>query len=467
MKIMRWLSPTAAVLLAGMTMPAIAVDNDGLMPLGTTTVQPIGAVPGGTLVLPMSSLPKPAGEVRTHLQFVIPDTPLAAPFDCHAGSCETPASLACVYLLPPYTSRTSGCDPNIVTTPASGGSKAIGFVDAFHNKSVLADLKAFSTIFGLPAPSLKIIKCTDNSTGHGTCSANNPAPPACQDSNQCGWAIEASLDVQAAHAMAPNAKLILVEAYSDSYGDMLLAETAAGTAVAAAGGGEVSNSWGGPEFSGQQAWNSYFVNPKVVFLASTGDHKNNSNPPWSADVNFPSTSPNVIGVGGTKVVRNSSYAFSSETPWDNSNGGGGGGLSTIEPTPAFQTIVGTTKLHGHRGAPDISADADPATGMIVRLSTTCCGVPTGYYILGGTSLTSPLMAGMINAAGHFLTSTATSSGTEQALLYGEIGNATVLNDVKTGTCHNGGNPTNGTSTNAKAGWDVCTGVGTPHGLGGL
>ena len=74
---------------------------------------------------------------------------------------------------------------------------------------------------------------------------------------------------------------------------------------------------------------------------------------------------------------------------------------------------------------------------------------------------------MINAAGHFGTSTATSSGAEQKVLYGEIGNATKLNDVKTGTCHNGGNPTNGTETNATVGWDVCTGVGTPHGLGGL
>jgi kumamolisin len=94
--------------------------------------------------------------------------------------------------------------------------------------------------------------------------------------------------------------------------------------VAAAGGGEVSNSWGGSDGSGEQALDSFFVNSKVVFLASTGDHNNNTDPPWSADVEYPSTSPNVVGVGGTRVVRNSNHTFNSENPWDNSSGGGGG-----------------------------------------------------------------------------------------------------------------------------------------------
>ena len=349
-KITSWFLPAAAGALAAvMTVPAFAQANDGLVPLGMTTVKPLGAVPGGTLVLPTSSLPKPAGQARTHLQFVVPDLPLTTPFDCDLSpKCETPASLACVYLLPPYSSHSNGCDPNIVTTLANGGSRAIGIVDAFHDKNALADLRAFSAIFGLPSPNLTIIKCTDNSTGQGTCSTRNPAPPACQNSNQCGWAIEESLDLQAAHAMAPHAKIILVEAHSDSFDDMFLAEKAAGAAVAAAGGGEVSNSWGGSEFSGEQAFDLFFVDPKVAFLASTGDHKNNTDPPWSADVEYPSTSPNVVGVGGTRVVRDSNHTFNSETPWDNSFGGGGGGLSTAEPTPGFQSVVGSSSSVSRR-----------------------------------------------------------------------------------------------------------------------
>jgi kumamolisin len=274
MKITSWFLPAAAGALAAvMTVPAFAQANDGLVPLGTTTVKPLGAVPGGTLVLPTSSLPKPAGQARTHLQFVVPYSPLTTPpFNCDSSpTCETPASLACVYLLPPYSSHSLGCDPNIVTTLANGGSRAIGIVDAFHDKNALADLQAFSAIFGLPSPNLTIIKCTNNSTGHGTCSTSNPAPPACQNSNQCGWAIEESLDLQAAHAMAPHAKIILVEAHSDSFADLFLAEKAAGAVAAAAGGGEVSNSWGGSDGSGEQAFDSFFVNSKVVFLASTGD----------------------------------------------------------------------------------------------------------------------------------------------------------------------------------------------------
>jgi hypothetical protein len=142
MKITSWFLPAAAGALAAvMTVPAFAQANDGLVALGTTTVKPLGAVPGGTLVLPTSSLPKPAGQARTHLQFVVPYSPLTTPpFNCNSlPTCETPASLACVYLLPPYSSHSQGCDPNIVTTLANGGSRAIGIVDAIHDKNALAD----------------------------------------------------------------------------------------------------------------------------------------------------------------------------------------------------------------------------------------------------------------------------------------------------------------------------------------
>ena len=448
----------AGVFLAAL-MPAVAQDASGLVPFGATLVKPIERIPGGTVVLPTSSLPKPAGQARTHLQFVIPDTPFTPPFNCNVSpTCETPASLACVYLL---VTQSHGCDPDIVTALSTHGSKVIAIVDAFHNKSALADLQAFSSTFGLPAPHLEILKCTASS-----CSTSHPAPPACRNSDQCGWAIEESLDLQAAHAMAPHAKLILVEALSDSNADLFVAESAAIAAVAAAGGGEVSNSWGGPDFFGETGDDSIFANSKVAVFASTGDHKNNNDPPWSADVEYPSTSPNVVAVGGTTIIRNSNHTFEQENSWDNSDGGTGGGLSVNESRPGFQNGI-ANKVSTHRGVPDIAADADPKSGLVIRLSSTCCKVTTGYYPVGGTSLASPLVAAMTNGAGHFRTSIGTSSTSQQNTIYGELGVSSKINDIKTGTCHNGGNPTDGSEVSATVGWDVCTGVGTPHGLSGL
>jgi kumamolisin len=147
-------------------------------------------------------------------------TPFAGPPFAGFGF-ETPASLACVYSLVP---KASACNPNLFKTNPAGGFGAIAVVDAFHYATALADLQTFSAQFGLKAPNLSVV------FAGGTRPAQDPSG---------GWELEAALDLQWAHAMAPDAKLILVEAASDSLNNLLAAESVASQRVVAAGGGEV------------------------------------------------------------------------------------------------------------------------------------------------------------------------------------------------------------------------------------
>lgn len=443
-----------ATLFAGLTAialstPAWAADG-AMVSYGGLRAQPQQVIPGiGTIVVPESSIAKSGDtglRAHTHSRVLIPDVAFDPP---QAGvtpsvaspllsMTETPASLACVYRL---VTQTSGCNPSTVTTVATGGSKAIAIVDAYHNKTALADLKAFSTYFGLPAPNLTVVYCSSTS-----CSGVTTAPPV-----DTGWALEIALDLDAAHAMAPHAKLYLVEAYSNSFADLGRAEMRAAQLVAAAGGGQVSNSWGGTDFAGESSYDSYFVKAGVVFFASTGDHKSGTNVP---DIEWPSTSPNVVAVGGTTIIRTSAHVFKKESAWTDT----GGGISANETRPSYQNVI-SSRVGTQRGVPDVSADADPSSGFYVRCSVSACGGSSPWWVVGGTSLASPLVAGIANAAGHFRT----SSVSELTVIYKELGGP-LFNDITTGQCGNG---TGGAFVPAITGWDRCTGVGTPRGKNGL
>ena len=330
---------------------------------------------------------------------------------------ETPASLACIYnLVPP----SAGCNPNAVTAVSNGGSTSIAIVDAYDNPGAAKDLAKFSKQFGLPPANFQVVFAT------GT-----------RPLRDSGWEIEESLDVQWAHAMAPNAKLYLVEAASNSFYDLFTAETVAASIVANDGGGVISNSWGGSEFNGETAFDSFFTYPGVVYFASTGD---------GPGVIYPSASPYVVAVGGTTLSRNASTgAYIFESAWNST----GGGLSQYEAVPSYQkgvaNVVGT-----QRGVPDVSAAADPNSGLWVRDSGN-----GGWYIVGGTSASSPIWAGIVSAAGTNLGSTAA----ELKTIYMNRGNKLDFNDIKSGVC----GPWNGNLT--QPGYDLCTGVGSPVGYG--
>lgn len=379
----------------------------------------------GKVLIPNSSIEKPTDigrSAHTNIQIFLPASPLrngqtfGVPYPGYAF--ETPASLACIYAL---VKTATGCNPNSVTAVPSRGSRMIAIVDAYDAPNAAGDLAEFSAQFGLPAASFQVVYAGGTEPAY-----------------DMGWEMEESLDVQWAHAMAPEAKIVLVEAASNSFADLMAAEDVASGMVNAAGGGEVSNSWGGSEFYGETNYDSHFVRSGVVFLASAGD---------SPGTSWPGTSPNVVAAGGTTVRRNpSTGSYVAEAPWDSA----GGGVSALELRPSYQTKVSGV-VGRYRGVPDLSFDSNPVTGVWVYDSHA-----GGWNIVGGTSVASPALAGIINSAGAFHTST----NAELTAIYNDLGVASAFRDIATGFC----GPYGGYS--AGTGWDFCTGVGTVNGLTG-
>jgi subtilase family serine protease len=388
------------------------------------------------VIIPHSGILQPGdtGKARTHFRLVIPDggleklnaniranpTPQESP--PHTGyGYETPASLACVYKL--TSSANSQCNPNSVTTNATGGSRAIAVVDAYNYPSAVTDLQSFSTQFGLPAPNV-------------TVEYANGTPP----NDPYGWELEAALDLQWAHAMAPNAQLYLVIAASNSTSNLLAAVDKASSLVQAAGGGEVSMSWGRREFSDEENYESHFQTSGVVYFASSGD---NPGTQW------PCVSPSVVCVGGTTLRRNTATLnFFQEVSWDYT----GGGSSFYFSRPSYQKGI-AKRVGTQRGVPDVSLAADPLSGGWV-FYTPSDGSGSAWWIVGGTSWSSPSFAGIVNNAGNFYS----SSNAELTKIY--AGGWSNFRDINAGYC----GPYVGLS--AVSGWDFCTGVGSSTGKKG-
>jgi kumamolisin len=391
----------------------------------------------GHVVVPESSV-EHAGDIgimaHTHLRVMMPEggaftgTPQPNELPPFPGFFfETPASIACIYRLVPHPGHI--CDPNVTTQNPTGGSGAIAVVDAFDTPHAASDLAAFSAQFGLPPADFQVVFAS------GTQPNLDPSG---------GWELEASLDVQWAHAMAPNAKIFLVEAKNNSFSNLFKAVILAANLVATNGGGEVSMSFGSGEFTQETLFDGIFTNPGVVYIASSGD---------SPGVEWPSASPNVVSAGGTTLSRDPNTGeFLLENTWQDT----GGGPSQVEPRPHFQDriaeIVGPA-----RGTPDFSFDANPNTGVWVLDTNLFQGGPGGWFILGGTSVSAPSLAGIINASGRF----ASSSQDENALIYRHLfADRDDFRDIAYGTCGlNIGNF-------ATPGWDFCTGIGSDIGLGG-
>jgi len=333
---------------------------------------------------------------------------------------ETPASLGCIYQL--VTPLVTGCDPNTAVANPPGGAKVIAVVDAYHYPTAMSDLSVFSAQFGLPVPT---------NTNFEVVYASGRQPRVNAD-----WNVEEALDIEWAHAMAPAAKIYLVEAASANFSDLLTAVSIANSLVKSGGGGEVSMSWGGSEFPAETWYDPYFTQSGVVYFASAGD---------SPGVIWPSASTNVVSTGGTSVSRDATTgAFQRELSWQSA----GGGPSAYEPRPGYQTGISAV-VQSQRGTPDVAADADPTTGVWVY------SYPY-WYIVGGTSVAAPVWAGIANSAGRF----APSTQSELATMYTGLGDASVFTDITAGSC----GPNQGYL--AGAGWDFCTGVGSPVGTVG-
>lgn len=370
---------------------------------------------------------------------------------------ETPCSLGSLYVGSPSGTP---CKPsfNAKGGPSALGYGAIAIVDAFDNPDAAKDIAEFTSHFGLPEANF--VKIYAN--GNGSC--NTPAANA-------DWALEESLDIEWAHVFAPNAAIVLVEACSNSSADLIYAEEVAFQYIVKnyPTGGQVSNSWGGGESSSQIANDAKFADftynaatgykTHILALASAGDS--------GEGAGWPSTDPWVVSAGGTTVLRDSStHNVVSESCW----AGSGGGISAIEtyktsftggnmgPWADYQyPIYG----QANRATPDLSFDADPASGVYV-----VSNYNGGWFVVGGTSVSSPSLAGIINRAGNRLGSVSLNavtgnnayfSNAENTMIYAQLpekdNRGYHFYDVKTGS--------NGAS--AVAGYDLCTGVGTPRG----
>ena len=272
---------TATLLFAGCASTLLA---QSASPGGGTSV----TIPGSSVVNPSDA----GMRAHTNIQLLVSPghfngTPqfYGPPFAGYFY--EDPASIACIYELQP---QVPGCNPNVAFLNPNGGRKAIGIVDAYDDPNAYADLATFSAQFGVAAinpTSFIVVFAPHGATPPGACTGTATRPPV--DSSG-GWEVEESLDIEWAHAMAPEATLYLVEAQSNSFLDLLCAVTVASNLVKAAGGGEVSMSWGSGEFPSETILDPVFTTAKVVYFASAGD---------SPGASYPSASPNVVSVGGS------------------------------------------------------------------------------------------------------------------------------------------------------------------------
>ncbi|HMD16651.1 MAG TPA: S53 family peptidase [Terriglobales bacterium] len=378
---------------------------------------------------------------------------------------ETPNSMGCIYVGSP---KTSGCIPNVTGGgPSAAGYGAIAIVDAYDNPDAATDVAVFNAQWPLAATSFTKIYAN----GNGDCTT----PPA-----NAGWALEEALDIEWSHVFAPNAAIILVEACSSSYTDLFYAEQVAFNYIVDnyPAGGQVTNSWQGGEFSGQISDDPFFADWEYVgatgfvthiqAFASSGDGGYEG-----ATTGYPSGSPWVVSAGGTSVYRSTKNAhYSYQGCWS----GSGGGVSA-EETYITTAGVGFTGGNmgpwanfqfpifgrGNRVTPDLSFNADPNSGVYVYDEYN-----GGWFQVGGTSVSSPSLASIINRANNrlgtvFLTAI-TGDGDwfnteENNLIYSQLATNTAyaanFYDVTKGS--------NGGPAVVKS-YDECTGVGAPIGL---
>jgi subtilase family serine protease len=294
----------------------------------------------------------------------------------------------------------------------AGQGLTIAIVDAYDDPNAASDLNTFSSQFGLP-------NC--NSTNPCFTKVNQTGGSSYPQSNS-GWDLEISLDIEWAHAIAPAAHILLVEASSANFSDLLAAED-----YAAAHATFVSNSWGASEFSGETGYDSHFVHSGVSFFVAAGDA--------GLPAEYPSSSPNVISVGGT-TLNYSSGAFVSETGWSS----GGGGCSAYETATSAQSTFNQyaqVNCGGKRATPDVALDADPNSGVSVYDSVPYSG-QSGWFVVGGTSASTPMWAAASADAGVVV---------DAQYVYG---NAINFRDIISG---NNGAP-------CLTGFDLCSGRGS-------
>jgi len=320
--------------------------------------------------------------------------------------------------------------------PAAGATVAI--VDAYDDPNAEADLATYRSTYGLPA-------CTTANGCFRKVNQGGAASPL--PAGDYGWAEEISLDLDAVSAACPGCHILLVEANGPNTDDLMTAVDSAARLGAVA----ISNSYGGTEDSTILAADAHLNHPGIAITASSGDS--------GYGVSWPASSPYVTAVGGTTLTKAAGTARGwTEAAWNKA----GSGCSAFEPKPSWQHDTGCA----NRTVADVSADADPNSGLGVYDTYNSCGTSSlcdllislglvqgldGWAQVGGTSLSSPLIASVYALAG--------GSPNAASSVYA---NPAALNDVTTGS---NGSCGGSYLCTAGAGYDGPTGLGTPKGLG--
>jgi subtilase family serine protease len=348
-------------------------------------------------------------------------TPLATPTYQNGYG---PADLQAAYKLP------SG-------PVVAGSGPTVAIVDAYANPNAESDLAAYRAQFGLPA-------CTTASGCFRAVNQNGATSP--MPAGNVGWGQEIDLDIEMVSAICPQCKILLVEANSNSIADL-------GTAVnraALMGATAISNSYGtSGEFLGETSYDSYYNHPGIAVTASSGDS--------GYGAAFPAADNHVVAVGGTNLARAANARGWIESAWS----GAGSGCSAYFGKMPWQADTGCVR----RMEADVSAVADPNTGVAVYDSYGSTG-GNNWYVFGGTSVSSPIIAAVYGLAGN--------AGTVDYAARLPYGHSAALFDVvggSNGNCNGPGNSKKRSGQpyfcNAVTGYDGPTGLGTPNGTGGF
>ena len=338
---------------------------------------------------------------------------------------------------PTYQNGYAPADLQSAYKLSGGSSSTVAIVDAYANPNAESDLAAYRSRFSLPS-------CTSGTGCFRAVNQNGATSP--MPAGNTGWGQEIDLDIEMVSAACPQCKILLVEANSNSFADL----GAAVNRAAAMGATAISNSYGtSGEFVGETSYDSYYNHPHIAVTASSGDS--------GYGVEFPAADNHVVAVGGTNLTRASNTRGWTESAWS----GAGSGCSSYFGKMSWQTDTGCAR----RMEADVSAVADPNTGVAVYDTYGSTG-GNNWYVFGGTSVASPIIAAVYGLAGN-----ANTVDYAARLPYG---NSAALFDVvggSNGNCNGNGNSRKRSGQpyfcNAITGYDGPTGLGTPNGTGGF
>lgn len=433
-------------------MAPVDISDPSLVPSDTDTVRTEAVLPAMEGMATARLLPQTVATEVVEARRLLATNP-ASQMSARAASVVTvytPAQIRAAYKLPAVSA--AGVVSTAAARAALGAGQTIYLVDAYHNPNAFADLNNYSARLNLPtctnvaiSPTAALPLAAASATAGCTFSVVYAAAATGRTSvapaYNAGWAAEIAMDVESAHAIAPLARIILVEATSASLSALANAITVAN----AMGSGVVSMSFGAGEGSWTTSVDSLFQGKGMQYTASTGDS--------GAAVNWPAVSTKVLATGGTSLSFNGSTR--TETVWS----GTGGGTSAYTAVPAYQAAL--SKTITKRRVADVSSDSDPYTGQYVGI--TVPGSAFGFMSGGGTSIAAPEWAALlaIASAQRALVNLPVLTSVQNALYLNVLPNANsyaqAFLDVTKGA--------NGScaSCTATTGYDASTGLGSPNG----